>query len=116
MKRFLFILALVGFTGFAVAEEYVKFRPVYSEEVSLTVASSGIAISTQAITSASTVRVVCSAACFVALTHAGITDTTSHPVYLPAGIPEYFHASPGEKIAGTSATGSATLYLNHMSR
>ena len=115
MKRFLFILALIVGTGWAVADEYVKFRPTWSEVITTKTHSAGINVSSVPLSS-TTFRLVCTTSCFVALTRSGQGDSESHPMFLPAGIPEYIHASPGEQIAAYAAALTGTIYINHMSR
>lgn len=60
------------------------------------------------------VRVVSTTACHVLIGDGSITATTSDP-YLPAGIPEYFTCSPGQKVAFIQSAAGGSAYVTEMS-
>ena len=60
-----------------------------------------------------TIRVVASTRCHLAL-GASPTATTSSPA-LPANLPEYIVISPGQKIAAIRTTTSGTLHVTQVS-
>lgn len=65
-------------------------------------------------------RLVCSSACFVAMSATGVTPTISATsataMFLPANVPQYIPAKGREKIAVIRATADGTLYITEMSK
>lgn len=58
------------------------------------------------------VRVVATTACYIKI---GVSPTaTSSDVYLPAGLPEYFKARPGEKVSAIQVSSGGTLHVTEM--
>lgn len=116
MKKFLKVFAVLGLlasAGLAIAEP-VTFIPIYSETVSYT---SSEGVTAQAVTQGGTrVRLVCSTACFAAVSGGSTTSATSQPVFLPANIPEYFIARAGSNIIVIRDSSDGSLYVSHMSR
>lgn len=63
------------------------------------------------------VRLVCTTNChinFGANPTAAATD--SNGIYLPAGVVEYFHVNPGQKVAVIQDSASGTLCVAEMTR
>lgn len=60
------------------------------------------------------VRVVATVACYVRVDTNPTAVTTD--TYLPAGVPEYFRVSPGQKMAVIQASAGGTLNITEMTR
>lgn len=62
------------------------------------------------------VRVVSTTNCWVTFGTAPTASAAAGSIYLPAGVVEYFHVSPGQKLAAIQDSGSGTLSLAEMTR
>ena len=61
------------------------------------------------------IRVVASAACFVRISETTPTAVTTDS-YLPANFPEYFMVTPGQKLAGITASGAASISVTEITQ
>jgi 2-methylaconitate cis-trans-isomerase PrpF len=117
MKRLLLALFLLWAAPALAQNEPVTFRPLTGYTItSLTTTPAGTN-STKAFESQTRwVRALCTVACHIAFMVTPINTAISTPVYLPAGIPEYFVVSSGGyvKVRADSTTG--TLYITEMGR
>jgi hypothetical protein len=62
------------------------------------------------------IRVVSTTACWVTISKAPTATAAAPSAYLPAGVVEYFHVSPGEKIAAIRASADGTMSVSEMTR
>lgn len=58
------------------------------------------------------VRVVTTTAAYAAIG----TSATTTDVYMPAGVPEYFLVTPGEKISAVQVSSGGNLHVTEMTR
>lgn len=65
----------------------------------------------------SEIRVVCTTNCHINIgTSPTAAATDSNGIYLPAGLVEYFHVSPGQKVAVVQDSASGVLCVAEMTR
>lgn len=57
------------------------------------------------------VRLVATAACYVAF--GDDPEATSDSMYMPANVPEQFQFTPGEKVSVLQVSGGGTLYITY---
>ena len=61
-------------------------------------------------------RVYCTTDCFVAFTVTPVVSAATKPVFIAAGIPEYFRVSPGARVVVRADSSIGVLHLNEMGR
>lgn len=62
------------------------------------------------------VRVVCTTNCWITFGASPTATTGAGSMYLPAGLVEYFHVSPGQKVAVIQDSAGGTLNVAEMTR
>lgn len=62
------------------------------------------------------VRVVSTTNCWIRFGAAPTAAAAANNVYLPAGVVEYFHVSPGQKLAAIRDSADGTLNVAEMTR
>lgn len=87
------------------------FRPGTHQSVAYTGTAGTIANAVGAHTTC--VRVVCSTEAYISF---GVAPTaTANDIYMPAGTPEYFVITPGEKVSAIQVDTGGTLTVTEMS-
>lgn len=85
-------------------------RPGASQTLAVTAASAATLPFTAG---TSVVRLVATAPCFVAVGSDPVA-TAAAGLYLPQGVPEYFHLRPGDRVAAVRAGIDGQLHLSEM--
>jgi hypothetical protein len=114
MKRLLIVLVLMFSTPAAAQPEILR---AVSSVVITSLTSTSPITSTAFNPYASTVRVLCTVTCLLAVVSTPIVVGSSVPVYLPANTVEYFKVTPGQHVlvrSGLQAGGQ--LFLSEMDR
>lgn len=81
----------------------------------VTVAGASAAV-TNAFGSVGDVRLVSTTNCWVNFGKTPTAAVAANNIYLPAGVVEYFHVSPGEKVAVIQDSAGGTLNVAEMTR
>jgi hypothetical protein len=115
MKRLL-IVALLLLAGPARADEPVTFRPL-TGFILTNLTNIYVATSTKAMGSQTRwARFLCTVNCHMAVQVTPIVVTVSAPVFLQAGVPEYFIVTPGSYVIVRSDSASGALHVTEMTR
>ncbi len=77
----------------------------------VTVSIGGSHAESAAIPAPDLVRIVATSACYADFGPAPVADATK--MYLPAGVPEYFHWNSGDKVSALQVSGGGTLYVTY---
>lgn len=120
---------LIGGRGFLVpsyAEDGIIFRPgtLIMQTLTSSLGTSGVlAIANSPQRTPIVVRVVCTAACFMAISHGstvqGISAMVvgnSKPVFIPANVPEYFRARAGDTVIHIDNGTHGQIFITEMDR
>ena len=113
MKMILAALALVLMAGTAAAQQQFM-RPVTATETLAT--STTLKTGRLMGTHTEYVRVVCTAACFVAVMTTPFATGASSPVFIPANVPEIFRIGGSSVVGVQLTTSTGLLYITEMSR
>ena len=108
-------LAVMFAVTFAHAEDDTRYR--LGTSLSMPHDATTSSTTTNAISAnMNTIRLLCSAACYVAIAASPIQAiaTAATGAYLAAAVAEYFRVTPGQHVAVLAVTGTGTLYITEL--
>lgn len=82
----------------------------------ITVAAASAAVTNAFASGTFEVRIVSTVSCWITFGTSPTATAGAGSIYLPAGVVEYFHVSPGQKVAAIQDAAGGTLSCGEMTR